>query len=187
MPGRLVYGFNVSLDGYISDRDGGIDWGTPDAELHRFHNDLARDTVTEVYGRRLFELMAAFWPTADTDPDAPPEVVDFARIWRDTPRVVFSRTLTEVEHGRLARDDLGTELARLKSELDGDISIGGADLAAQAIRLGLVDEYRTFVHPVMLGGGTRYLPDLPDPIRLRLERTHTFAATGVTYLCHRVD
>lgn len=181
---KLIYSFNVSLDGYIADRDGDLSWGRPDTELHQAHNDMAREAGTFIYGRRMYELMAAYWPTADTDPEVEPVVADFARVWRETPKVVFSSTLDEVGHNsRLVTGDLGTELTRLKALDGGDLMIGGAQLAAGAIRVGLVDEYRMFVHPIVLGGGRPYFPTLDAPIPLRLAETRRFDS-GVIMLTH---
>ena len=95
--GKLIYGFNVSVDGYIADAQGNIDWSDPSEELHQYWNDFERETALSFYGRRLYELMSAYWPTADNDPDATPVIVDFARVWRDMPKVVFSRTLESVD------------------------------------------------------------------------------------------
>lgn len=184
---KLIYSFNVSLDGYIADQNGDIGWSRPDAQLHQAHNDMAREAGVFIYGRRMYELMSAYWPTADADPDADPVQVDFARVWRETPKVVFSSTLTEVAHNsRLVTGDLGTELTRLKALEGGDLMIGGAELAAGAIRVGLVDDYRMFVHPIVLGGGAPYFPTLEAPIPLRLMETRRFDS-GVIYLRHTVD
>ena len=95
--GKLIYGFNVSVDGYIADAQGNIDWSDPSEELHQYWNDFERETALSFYGRRLYELMSAYWPTADKAPDATPLIVDFAHIWRDMPKVVFSRTLESVD------------------------------------------------------------------------------------------
>ena len=104
--GRLIYGFNVSVDGYIADAHGNIDWSDPSDELHQYWNDFERETALSFYGRRLYELMAAYWPTADKAPDATPMIVDFARVWRAMPKVVFSRTLESVDwNSRLERGD----------------------------------------------------------------------------------
>src|SRR4051794_18575999 len=152
MARRLIYSMGVSLDGFIADRNGSIDWSAPSAELHRFHNEQARTTGTELYGRRLYETMR-FWETREEDPAASEVERDFARIWKATPRVVFSTTLDAVcEPARLVRDEAVEEVARLKREDgDGDLAVGGAGLAASLVRAGLVDELRPFVYPVVLG------------------------------------
>lgn len=180
--GKLIYSMNVSLDGYVETPDHSLDWTTVDDELHAWFNDLAREVDAWLYGRRMYELMAGYWPTAETDPSATGPMLEFARIWHTTPKVVFSGTLETVEwNSRLVRGDVGDELARLRNEFDGDLDVGGAALAASFIRRGLVDEYRLLVHPVVLGAGTPFFPALEDPIRLRLTGTRTFES-GVVYL-----
>jgi dihydrofolate reductase len=167
--GTLVYSMNVSLDGFAAGPEGDLDWSTPDEELHRYWNDVMRATKTALYGRRLYELMAAFWPTADEDPSAPDYVVDFARIWRDMPKVVFSNTLEEVDwNSRLVRGDAVEEVARLKAEEAGELDVAGPTLAASLLRAGLVDEVRPVVHPVILGAGLPFFPPMDRPQRLRL-------------------
>ena len=112
---KVIYSMGVSLDGYVEGPNRELGWSTPDEELHRFWNDRARETGTFLYGRRLYELMADFWPTADTDPSAPDYVVEFARIWRDMPKVVFSRTLEKVDwNSTLVRGNVAEEVANLK-------------------------------------------------------------------------
>ena len=179
---KVVYSMGVSLDGFIEGPNRELDWSTPDEELHRFWNDQAREMGTFLYGRRLYELMADFWPTADTDPSAPEPVVEFARIWRDMPKIVFSRTLEKVDwNSRLVRDNIAEEVTKLKAQPGKDMEVGGPTLAATFMRLGLIDEYRPVVHPVVLGGGTPFFPALEDRIRLRLTDTRTFGS-GVVYL-----
>lgn len=179
---KVIYSMNVSLDGFIEGPNRELDWSTPDEELHRFWNDHAREVGTSLYGRRLYELMADYWPTADTDPSAPDYVVEFARIWRDTPRVVFSTTLEKVDwNSRLVRDNIAEEVTKLKAQPGKDMEVGGPTLASTLIRLGLVDEYRPVVHPVVLGGGTPFFPALDDRISLRLVETRTFGS-GFVYL-----
>jgi dihydrofolate reductase len=178
---KVIYSFSVSLDGFIEGPNREIDWSAPDEELHRFFNEQSRQVGTSLYGRRLYELMSAYWPTADADPSAPDYVVEFARIWKATPKVVFSRTLEKVEwNSRLVRDNLAEEVAKLKAEPGKDMDLGGATLAATFMRLGLIDEYRLFVHPVVLGSGTPYFPALDHLINLRLVETRTFGR--VVYL-----
>ncbi|HEY4098784.1 MAG TPA: dihydrofolate reductase family protein [Baekduia sp.] len=178
---KLIYSMNPSLDGFIADADGQIDWGVPDEELHQFHNDEVRALGGHLLGRRLYETMV-YWETADQDPSAGPIVRDFAAVWQALPKVVFSTTLTTVEgNTRLATDGLAEEVARLKEEPGQDLAIGGAGLAAEAIRLGLVDEYRLFLNPILLGAGTPYFPALEARIPLELIETRTFASR-VVYL-----
>ena len=151
---KLIYSMGVTLDGYIAGPAGEIDWSAPDEELHRFHNQQARETGAHLYGRGLYETMR-FWETADQDPSRPQYALEFARIWKETPKIVFSRTLERVEGDyRLVRGNAAAEVARLKEEPGADLAVGGAGLAATFIRLGLVDEYRLFVSPVVLGAGT---------------------------------
>ena len=176
---KLIYSMSVSLDGFIADRNGAIDWSAPDAEQHRFHNDQARETRVQLYGRGLYEEMRV-WETLDQQPGASPEVVEFAEIWRAQPKVVFSTTLERVEgNARLVRENAVEEVRRLKAEEDADLAVGGAGLAASLIPHGLVDEYRQFVYPVILGGGTPYLPLLDERINLELVETRTFGSRVV--------
>jgi dihydrofolate reductase len=176
---KLIYSMSVSLDGFIADRNGAIDWGAPDAEQHRFHNDQARATRVQLYGRGLYEEMRV-WETLDQQPGASPEVVEFAEIWRAQPKVVFSTTLERVEgNARLVRENTVEEVRRLKAEESADIAVGGAGLAASLIPHGLVDEYRQFVRPVILGGGTPFFPPLDERINLELVETRTFGSRVV--------
>lgn len=173
--GKLIYGFTVSVDGYIADAHGSIDWSTPSDELHQYWNDFERETALSFYGRRLYELMSAYWPTADEAPDAEPLIVDFARVWRAMPKVVFSRTLASVDwNSRLERGDPVEVVRRLKADTDGQMEIAGATLAAPVVRAGLVDEFRLVVAPVAVGGGTPFFPTLPSWISLRLLENRTF-------------
>ena len=183
---KIVLMSSVSLDGYIEGPNREIDWHRVDAELHQHFNDLIRGFGVLMSGRVTYELMAAYWPTADTDPEATPAMLRFARIWRDTPKVVFSRTLEQVDgDGRLVRDDAVAELARLKADGDRDLSVGGPTLAATFLRAGLVDEVRLYVHPVVLGAGLPFFPPMPERIGLRLLETRTFGG-GVAYLRYEV-
>ncbi len=183
--GRLIYSMSVSLDGYINDPRGALDWVDIDEEVHSWFNDRAREADAFVYGRRLWETMAAYWPTAEADPDAAPVELDFARIWNATPKIVFSSTLESVGHGaRLVRGDVTNEIAALRQEFSGDLDVGGATLASALIRRGLVDEYRLVVHPVTLGGGTPFFPPLDAPLALRLVETGRFSS-GATLAVYR--
>jgi len=176
---KLIYSMGVSLDGFIAGPDGEIDWSAPDEELHRFHNEQAREVGAALYGRRLYETMI-FWETADERPSAPEYVLEFARIWKDTPKIVFSKTLEKVEgNSRLVRDGAAEEVARLKAEPGKDLAVGGAGLASTFMKLGLIDEYRLFVSPVILGGGTPYFPALDERINLELVETRTFGSRVV--------
>ena len=155
--GKLVYSAIASLDGYIEDEHGKFDWAAPDDEVHAFINELERPVGTYLYGRRMYETMVA-WESVDSHP--------YAEIWRAAEKIVYSRTLESVASARtrIEREFDADAVGRLKGE--GDVSVGGAELAAEAIRAGLVDEYQLFLIPVIVGGGKRALP---DGVRLDLE------------------
>jgi dihydrofolate reductase len=179
--GKLIYSLNVSLDGFVETPDHSLDWAIVDDELHTWFNDQTRGLDATIYGRRLYEVMAGYWPTAESDPAANAVEVDFARIWNAMPKIVFSNSLESVDfNSRLVTGDVGEELAKLRAEFDGDIDVGGPTLAAEFIKRGLVDEYQLIVHPVVLGAGTPFFPPLDHPIGLRLTETRTFAS-GVVY------
>ena len=185
--GAVIYSMGMSIDGFVAGPSGEIDWTMPDEELHQFHNDRVRDLSAHLCGRRLYQEML-YWETADQDPDAGPIEVDFAQIWQALPKVVFSNTLSAVEgNSRLATADPAAELDALRRTEagEGDIEVGGAGLASQFARLGLIDEYQVFVYPVVLGGGTPFFPrDLDARIELELVETRTFSSR-VTYLRYR--
>jgi dihydrofolate reductase len=181
---RLIYSMGVSLDGFIAGPNGEIDWSAPDEELHRFHNQQMREIGVHLCGRRLYEVMA-YWDTADQNPSAPEHELEFARIWKDTPKIVFSNTLEKVEgNATLVRDSVAEEVAKLKEQPGKDLAVGGAGLASDLIRLGLIDEYRLFVSPVVLGGGTPYFPALDERINLELVETRAFGSR-VVYVRYR--
>jgi dihydrofolate reductase len=181
---RVIYSMGVSLDGFIAGPGGEIDWSAPDEELHRFHNEQTRELGAHLCGRRLYEVML-YWETADEDPSLGETELEFAHIWQKLPRIVFSTTLEKVEgNARLATDGLAEEVAKLKEPPGKDIGIGGAGLAATATKLGLIDEYRLFVSPVVLGAGTPFFPPLDERIDLELVETRTFASR-VVYLRYR--
>jgi dihydrofolate reductase len=176
---KLVYSMSVSLDGFIAGPDGGIEWGGPDEELHRFHNQQVGEVGVHLLGRRLYETML-YWETADENPSASDYELEFAHIWKSLPRIVFSKTLEKVEgNARLAKEGVAEEVAKLKEEPGKDIAVGGAGLASTCIELGLVDEYVLFVYPVVLGGGTPYFPALEERINLELVETRTFGSRVV--------
>ncbi len=177
---KLIYSMNVTLDGYVAAPGDDIGWGVPGPELHRWFNDRAREIGLSLYGRKLWELMSAHWPTADQQPDATPVEVEFAHIWQKTPKVVFSATLDEVNgNARLVNDDAVAEIARLKAEGGAPMEIGGAGLAGAAMRAGLIDEYQVVTHPVLIGGGTPFFSALDTWVQLRLVETRAFP-DGVT-------
>jgi len=184
---KLIYSMGVSLDGFIAGPGGEIDWSAPDEELHRFHNQQARETGAELYGRRLYEVMR-YWETADDQPSAPEHELEFARIWKDTPKIVFSRTLEKVEaNARLVRDSAAEEVARLKAQPGNNLAVAGAGLASTFMKLGLIDEYRLFISPVILGGGTPYFPPLEERINLELVETRTFGSRVVYVRYQRAE
>lgn len=180
--GRLVYGMSVSLDGFVNTADGSLDWVQVDEELHSFFNEQGREVRASIYGRRMYELMVGYWPTAADDPSATPAELEWATIWRETPRFVFSRTLTEVGwNSQLVHGDPVEEVGRLKAQPGFVMDVSGPTIAAPLIQAGLVDEYRLFVNPVVLGAGTPFFPPTDHHIGLRLVETRTFGA-GVVYL-----
>ena len=179
--GRLIYLSNISLDGYIADRDGNFDWSTPSAASHAVTNDLVRPVGIHLYGRRMYDVMT-FWETVDDDD---PAMRDFAEIWQATDKVVYSRTLDRPSSARTRIEpEFDPETVRaLVAGASTDVLIGGAELAGQALAAGLVDDLHLFVSPVVVGAGTRCLP---DDVRLDLELVdeHRFD-NGVVHLHHR--
>lgn len=177
----VIYSMSVSLDGFIAGPGGDIGWSAPDAEQFDFHVEQSRHIAAYVGGRGLYEAMLV-WETAEQTMSGDAQL-EFARIWRPIPKVVFSRTLSAVTgNARLATDDLATEVGRLRDQPgDGVVSIGGAGLASAAIAEDLIDEYRQFVCPVVLGDGTPYFPPLATPRELRLVESATLGSR-VVYL-----
>ncbi|HEX7060060.1 MAG TPA: dihydrofolate reductase family protein [Solirubrobacterales bacterium] len=178
---KVIYSMGVSLDGFIAGPGGEIDWSAPDEELHRFHNQQTQEIGAHLCGRKLYEVML-YWETAEENPSLPETEREFAGIWKDLPKIVFSTTLEKVEgNARLVKDGVAEEVAKLKGQPGRDIAVGGASLASTLIELGLVDEYRLFVSPVVLGGGTPFFPPLEERIDLELVETRTFGSR-VVYL-----
>ncbi|GAA3245209.1 dihydrofolate reductase family protein [Pseudonocardia petroleophila] len=177
--GTLVYAMNTSLDGYVEDPTGGIDFSEPDEEVHRFANQQTRDTAAFLFGRGLYDVMEDYW-TAPARADEEDVTAEFARFYVETPRIVFSDSLTSVAPGcRLVRRaDAVAEVVRLKEETEGDLAVGGAALAASL--LDLIDEFRMTVLPSFTGGGTPYFP-LGTELRLRRLEQRTFDS-GAVYL-----
>jgi dihydrofolate reductase len=163
---RLIYAGITSLDGYVADEEGNFDWSAPDQEVHTFVNDLQRPVGTYLFGRRMYEVMVAWETMAVTG--LPPYIHDFANQWRAADKIVYSRTLPAVSSAktRIERAFDPEAVRRLKATTEGDIAVGGPMLAGEAIRAGLVDEWHLFVVPMVVGGGTRFLP---DGVRLRLK------------------
>jgi dihydrofolate reductase len=180
---KLIYSTLMSLDGYVNDAGGGFDWAMPDEAVHAFVNDVHRPVGTNLYGRRLYDVMLA-WETWDTT-DEEEVTTDWAQLWRATDKVVYSTTLESVSSARtrIERSFDPDTVRQLKASADRDLAIGGPDLAGQAIRAGLVDELHLFAFPVVVGGGTRALP---DGVRLDLELVdeHRFG-NGVVYTHYR--
>jgi len=180
---KLIYSMTVSLDGYIASPDGVIDWSVPDEELFRFHHQQVREIGVHLCGRRLYETMV-YWETVEESPLAA-EQVGFAQTWKALPKVVFSTTLQSVVgNTRLARDGVGEEVSRLKEQPGKNIAVGGAGLARACMKLELIDEWRLFVSPVLLGGGTPYFPTLDNRTNLELVETKTFGSR-VVYLRYK--
>ncbi len=178
---KLIYWMMVSVDGYIEGPNQELDWISMDDELHTYVNQLEREIGLYLNGRRMYEVMAAYWPTADKLSDQPAEV-EFALIWQQKPQIVFSSTLERVEgNATLLRGSAVEEVTRLKQQPGADIEVGGAQLAGSLMQAGLVDEYRLFIIPVILGAGTRMIPLLAESVPLRLVETHAFSS-GVVYL-----
>jgi dihydrofolate reductase len=183
---KLIYSMGVSLDGFIAGPDGEIDWSAPDEELHRFHNQQTRELGAHLCGRRLYEEMV-YWETADQNQSASEHELEFSRIWQDLPKIVFSKTLEKVEgNARLATDGVAEEVARLKEQPGKDLAVGGAGLASAFMALDLIDEYRLFVSPVVLGGGTPFFPARDERIDLELVETRTFGSLVVYVRYQRV-
>ena len=165
--GKLIYSTITSLDGYVADKDGNFDWAAPDEEVHTFVNDLERPIGTYLYGRRMYEVMS-YWETAQALTDQPSFMQDFAKIWRAADEIVYSKTLETASSARtrIERDFYPDTVRRMKAQAERNISVGGADLATQALKTGLVDECYVFVTPIVVGGGKR---SLPNDVRLELE------------------
>jgi dihydrofolate reductase len=181
---KLIYSAIQSLDGYTVDRDGNFDWAAPDEEVHAFVNDQERSIGTYLYGRGIYDVMVA-WETMPTGDDQPQVVRDYAQIWRSADKVVYSTTLDRASSARtrIERAFDPEAVRRLKAAAERDLSVGGPHLAAAAIRAGLVDDFHLFLTPVVVGGGTRALPD-DAHVRLELVHEDRFAA-GVVHLHYR--
>ena len=182
---KLIYSAITSLDGYVADVNGNFDWAAPDEELHTFVNDLERPVGTYLYGRRMYEVMV-YWE-AEPPADQPQFVRDFAEIWRSADKIVYSKTLQTVSSARtrIERDFDPESVRQMKATAGRDLTVGGPDLADQAIRAGLVDEFQLFVAPVVIGGGKQ---SLPNDVRLGLELVDERRfASGVVHLRYRIS
>lgn len=181
---KLIYSAIASLDGYVADEHGSFDWAMPDDEVHTFINDLERQVGTYLFGRRMYEVMVS-WETVHTLPDQPPTMLDFAQSWRSADKIVYSRTLSTVSSARtrVERDFDPEAVRQLKARAERDIAIGGPELAAQAIKAGLVDAYHLFIAPIVVGGGKDWLP---GNVRVGLELVDERRfGNGMVYLHYR--
>jgi len=182
--GKLIYSALTSLDGFVADEHGNFDWAAPDAAVHGVVNDLMRPVGTHLYGRRMYEVLVA-WESDDILVGQPPYMQDFAKIWRAADKIVYSRSIERVSSARTSIERVfdPDAIRRLKEELDRDLAIRGPDLAAQALRVGLVDEVHLFLNPIIVGRGN---PALPDDLRLPLElMAERRFPNGVVYLPYR--
>lgn len=184
MPARLIYSALTSLDGYLADAEGAFDWAAPDDEVHAFVNDRERQVHTFLIGRRMYDYLM-YWETVPTD-SGPPIAREFAQIWQSSDKVVYSRTLDTppTARTRIARQFDADEVRRLKQSADHDLSIGGAQLAAEAFRAGLVDEIQLYLNPILVGGGQAALPaDVRLPLQLLDERRFGNGTVFLRYSC----
>jgi dihydrofolate reductase len=184
---KISFMMSVSLDGFFCGPDRELDWQFVDEEVHGHFNEWLGAAGTFIDGRVTYELMAEFWPTADADPASSPRMVEFAGIWRDKPKIVYSRTLDRADwNTTVLRDVVVDEVMALKAEPGGDIVLGGADLAAAFARQDLIDEYRIYVHPVLLGRGRPLFPLTDTKLPLRLAESRTFSGGVVLLRYERV-
>jgi dihydrofolate reductase len=183
---KIIYMMSVSLDGFIEGPNRDLDWHMVDDELHTHFNEQLSAMSAFLDGRVTYELMAGFWPTADRDPCATAPVVEFARIWRDMPKIVYSTTLERADwNTTIVRDVVPDEVTKLKSQPGGDMVLGGADLAAAFMRHHLVDEYRLYVHPIVIGQGKPMSQPSDTRIPLHLVETRPFS-NGVSLLRYQL-
>ncbi|QPP08762.1 dihydrofolate reductase [Streptomyces bathyalis] len=181
---RIILSASVSLDGYFEGPDRSLEWHMVDHELHEHFNEQSRGMGAFLLGRVNYELMESFWPTADSDPASTGPVREFAGIWRETPKIVFSRTLERAEGNTAIRREVDPEeILALKAQPGGDMAVGGAELAAAFRQHDLIDEYRLYVHPVLLGEGRPLFSPADGRTALRLAGTRTFG-NGVVMLHH---
>ena len=177
---KLVYGMNLSLDGYIAAPGDDLGWSAPSDELFAWWLEQEQAIGLLLYGRKLWATMSSYWPTGDRQPGATPAQIEFARNWRDTPKVVFSSTLATVDwNARLFAGDAVAEITRLKAQDGEPMRVGGATLAAAAMWAGLIDEYTIVTHPVLVGGGKPFFTALDSRVNLRLVETRTFPGGAV--------
>jgi dihydrofolate reductase len=181
---KLIYTAITSLDGYVADEDGNFDWAFPSEEVHAFVNDLERSIGTYLLGRRMYQTMV-YWETAHTLPESTPVELDYAEVWQSADKIIYSTTMEDISSARtrIERDFDPDTVRGLKESAEHDLSVGGAELAAQAIKAGLVDEYHLFLNPVIVGGGASALPD-KTRLDLELVDDHRFQ-NGVVHLHYR--
>ncbi|WP_371599356.1 dihydrofolate reductase family protein [Streptomyces sp. NBC_00564] len=185
---KIVVMMSVSLDGFFEGPNREIDWAVDDEEVFRNVNAEVKGLSALLFGRLTYELMAGYWPDADKDPASSPTTVEFAGIWRNIPRLVFSRTLQRADgHTTIVRDVVPEEIRALKEQPGGDLGLGGADLAAEFMRHGLVDDFRLYVHPVLIGRGRRLFPETDYLTRLRLVESRIFDSGVVLLRYTRAD
>ncbi len=179
---KIIWMSSVSVDGYMEGPNREIDWHMVDDELHRHLNGWLAGAGGFLEGRLTYDLMARFWPTADQDPTAPATIAEFAQIWRDMPKIVYSRTLEHADwNATVVRDVVPAEVLALKAQPGGDLVLGGADLAAEFARHDLIDKYRLYVHPLVIGRGRPMFRPSEAKVALRLIETHSFG-NGVVLL-----
>jgi dihydrofolate reductase len=182
---KIILMMSVSVDGFFEGENRELDWQMVDDELHRHFNEQLAGMSAFLDGRVTYELMAGYWPTADQDPTSPAPVVEFARIWREMPKIVFSRTLERADwNTTMVREVVPEEIRTLKVQPGADMVLGGADLAATFMRHDLIDEYRLYVHPVIIGRGKPLFSRSDARISLQLVETRTFG-NGVVLLRYR--
>ena len=185
---KIVLMMSVSVDGFIAGPNGELDWHLVDDEVHQHFNDVLSGMSAFLCGRVMYELMADFWPTADQDPSSTPPMVEFAGIWRDTTKIVYSKTLERADwNTTVVRDVVPEEVRQLKAQPGGDMSIGGADLAAAFLAHDLIDELRIYVHPVIIGAGKPLFRSSDRKAALRLAETRTFGNGVVLLHYQRAD
>lgn len=179
---KIIWAMSVSLDGFIEGPNRELDWHMVDNELHAYFNAQLGAMSAFLDGRVTHEMMAEFWPTADNDPSSSPQVVEFARIWRDMPKLVFSKTIERADwNSTVVREVVPEEIMALKAQPGGDMAVGGPNLAASFMRHDLIDEYWLYVHPLVLGQGTPMFPASDTKVDLQLAESRTFG-NGVVLL-----
>ena len=179
---KVIFTMSVSVDGFIETASGDISWSSPDPELQHHVIDRESTIDTHLYGRRLYETMVAYWPRAEENPSATKFDIDYARIWKEKRKIVFSKTLTQVGGNcQLFRGNISEEINKLKAQPGKDMFVGGPNLASTFMKLGLIDEYWLYVNPIILGSGKPMFPHLGDRINLKLIETHSFGS-GIVLL-----